>query len=79
MSFCESKKRKKRPKRTKKASLHEALRGEKSVSFYWMNSVQDTVGQNQVVLRHRIIHFPMSLGVSEWTCEQTSERNKARE
>ena len=32
-----------------------------------------TVGQNQVVLRHLIIHFPMRSGVSEWVSEQVNE------
>ena len=31
-----------------------------------------TVAQNLVVLRHPIIHFPTSLGVSEWAKERMS-------
>ena len=41
-----------------------------------------TVGQNQVVLRHRIIHFPTSLGVSEraneWASERMNDHSSAR-
>ena len=33
-----------------------------------------TVGQNQVVLRHWIIHFPTSWGVSEQASKRVSER-----
>ena len=33
---------------------------------------QRTMGQNQVALRHRIIHCPTSSGVSEWASEQMS-------
>ena len=36
-----------------------------SVTICNMNSFRYTMGQNQIVLRHRIIHFPMSEGVSE--------------
>ena len=32
---------------------------------YWCTVNQSTMGQNQVILRHLIIHSPMSLGVSE--------------
>ena len=35
-----------------------------------------TIGQNQVVLRHLIIHFSTSLGVSEQASERMSERAK---
>ena len=35
-------------------------------------SRQATVGQNQVVFTHRIIHLSMSLGVSEWASERMS-------
>ena len=38
-----------------------------------------TMGQNQVVLRHQVIYFPMSLGVCVLASKQTSERTgKAR-
>ena len=37
-----------------------------------------TVGQNQIVLRHRIIHIPTSSGVSE-VSERASERSGVRE
>ena len=43
------------------------------------SSVWRTVGQNQVVLRHLIIHFPMSSGMSEWGSKRTSQRSGARE
>ena len=33
---------------------------------------QCTVGQTQVVLRHRIIHLPTSLGMSKWASKQMS-------
>ena len=40
--------------------------------IYAVIPFQLTVGQNQVVLRHQIIHFPTSSGVSELVSEQIS-------
>ena len=37
-----------------------------------------TMGQNQVIMKHPIIHFPTSEGVSE-VSERTSERSGGRE
>ena len=42
-------------------------------SFQVGDLYHGTGRQNQVVLSHRIIHFPMSLGVSE-RCQRTNER-----
>ena len=39
---------------------------------------QFTMGQNQVVLRHLIMHFTTSSGVSKWANEQMNERNGVR-
>ena len=32
------------------------------------------MGQNQVILRHRIIHFPTSLGVNEWAIKRARKQ-----
>ena len=42
-------------------------------------NINRTVGQNQVVLRHRIFHFPMSSGVSERASEQMNAAERASE
>ena len=38
-----------------------------------------TVGQNQLVLKHPIMHFPTNSGVREWASERTKERSGARD
>ena len=39
---------------------------------------EGTVGQNQVILRHRIIHFPTSSSVSERAWERMGKVERAR-
>ena len=46
--------------------------------FIFRCDVRSTVGQNQVVLRNLIMHFPMSAGVSEQMSKQMSAVERMR-
>ena len=57
---------------------NESQRFEKFQLLSPSRSRSCTVAQNQVILRHRIIHFPMSSGVSEWANEWAQLSTRAK-